>query len=121
MDKADLEISPTQKAFAIANNAIYFADRSDYLSALYDVCKVLNPDFDIEKIGSKYIDEENPSKAKVIKIFKEEGIKPFKEQKNESNFFPGTNQKELLLQRLYISMNAKPSFFKRILNIIRKR
>jgi len=31
------------KAFAIANNAIYFNDRSDYLSALYEVCKTLRP------------------------------------------------------------------------------
>lgn len=47
-----------KKAFAIANNAIYFNDRSDYLSALYDVCKFLDPQLDEDSIGSKYIDEE---------------------------------------------------------------
>lgn len=46
-----------EKAFIIANNAIYFNDRSDYLSALYDVCKALNPKLDESLIGSKYIDD----------------------------------------------------------------
>lgn len=46
------------KAFAIANNAIYFNDRSDYLSALFDVCSTLNPELEHSKIGEKYITEE---------------------------------------------------------------
>ena len=44
-----------EKAFAIANNAIYFNDRSDYLSALFDVCTMLNPKFECSEIGKKYI------------------------------------------------------------------
>lgn len=47
-----------KKAFAIANNAIYFNDRSDYLGALYDICKGLNPEINEKLIGSKYIEEE---------------------------------------------------------------
>jgi hypothetical protein len=43
------------KAFSIANNVIYFNDRSDYLSALYEVCKALKPTIEDEKIGIKYI------------------------------------------------------------------
>ena len=42
------------KAFAIASNAIYFNDRSDYLTALYGVCEMLKPH---EEIGKKYIEE----------------------------------------------------------------
>lgn len=44
------------EAFKIANNAIYFNDRSDYLSALYDVCRTLKPNEDVEKIGIKYLE-----------------------------------------------------------------
>lgn len=43
------------QAFALANNAIYFNDRSDYLSALWDVCKYLQPEN--EEIGEQYISE----------------------------------------------------------------
>lgn len=46
------------KAFAIANNAIYFSDNSNYLKALYQVCKVLNPSIDDEDIGEEYIGED---------------------------------------------------------------
>jgi hypothetical protein len=46
-----------KKAFAIANNAIYFNDNSDYLSALYQVCKMLNPQDEENLIGKKYIEE----------------------------------------------------------------
>lgn len=53
-----LNLNNTKKAFAIANNVIYFNDRSDYLSALYDICKALNPELDENLIGSKYIEEE---------------------------------------------------------------
>ena len=45
------------KAFAIANNAIYFNDRSDYLTALYEVCKMLNSQIEESEIGKKYIEE----------------------------------------------------------------
>lgn len=45
------------KAFAIANNAIYFNDKSDYLSALWDVCTMLKPLFECSEIGKKYIEE----------------------------------------------------------------
>lgn len=45
-----------KKAFAIANNAIYFDDRSDYLTALYEIAELLN-DEGVE-VGKKYIDEE---------------------------------------------------------------
>ncbi|KRU40047.1 hypothetical protein [Clostridium sporogenes] len=42
------------KAFTIANNAIFFSDRSNYLKILYEVCRILNPSSS-SKIGSKYI------------------------------------------------------------------
>lgn len=45
------------KAFSIANNAIYFNDKHDYLSALYEICKTLNPKLNEELIGNKYIEE----------------------------------------------------------------
>lgn len=54
-----LGLENVKKAFAIANNAIYFNDNSDYLSALYQVCTMLNPQIDEEEIGNIYIDEEN--------------------------------------------------------------
>ena len=53
-----LNLDNVKKAFAIANNAIYFNDSSDYLSALYQVCKALNPEMEDELIGSKYIEED---------------------------------------------------------------
>ncbi|KIL06873.1 UNVERIFIED_ORG: hypothetical protein B2H98_13185 [Clostridium botulinum] len=46
-----------EKAFAIANNAVYFNDRSDYLTSLYDVCNMLKPKIDYAEIGKKYIEE----------------------------------------------------------------
>lgn len=46
-----------KKAFAIANNAIYFSDSSDYESALYQICKTLKPDIDEEDIGVDYIED----------------------------------------------------------------
>lgn len=52
-----LNLENVKKAFAIANNAIYFNDNSDYLTALYEVCKALNPDIEDALIGSKYIEE----------------------------------------------------------------
>lgn len=53
-----LNLDNVKQAFAVANNAIYFADRSDYKTALYEVCKTLNPNIDDELIGSKYIEED---------------------------------------------------------------
>lgn len=52
-----LDLENVKKAFIIANNAIYFNDNSDYLSALYQICHVLNPDIEEELIGTKYIEE----------------------------------------------------------------
>lgn len=49
-----------EKAFAIANNAIYFNDRSDYRSALWEVCEILNAE-KIE-IGEKYIETKEKEK-----------------------------------------------------------
>ncbi|MGL4875162.1 MAG: hypothetical protein ACRC30_10995 [Clostridium sp.] len=43
------------KAFRIANNSIYFDDNSDYLGALGDICRILNPNIDEYKIGKEYI------------------------------------------------------------------
>ena len=43
-----------EQAYAIANNAIYFDDNSDYETALYEVCMVLYPER-VDEIGSKYI------------------------------------------------------------------
>ena len=60
-----INLDNVKNAFAIANNAIYFNDRSDYQTALYEVCMALNPTMDVNLIGSKYIKEE-----KVDKIIK---------------------------------------------------
>lgn len=51
------DLDNVKKAFAIANNAIYFNDNSDYATALYQVCKALNLELEDELIGSKYIEE----------------------------------------------------------------
>ena len=53
-----LGLENIKKAFAIANNAIYFDDNSDYLTALYQICKCLNPDITEDDVGKKYVDEE---------------------------------------------------------------
>ena len=45
------------KAFEIANNIIYFNDNSDYLSALYEICIMLNPNIQENKIGTEFIEE----------------------------------------------------------------
>lgn len=52
-----LDLDNVKKAFAIANNAIYFDDNSDYKTALFEVCKTLNPELKDELICSKYIEE----------------------------------------------------------------
>ncbi len=49
--------SRMNKAFAIANNAIYFADSSDYLSALFDCGVALFPEVDEYDVGRSFIDE----------------------------------------------------------------
>lgn len=46
-----------KKAYAIANNAIYFEDNSDYETALYEVCMALLPEIEPNKIGTTYINE----------------------------------------------------------------
>lgn len=44
-----------KQMYNLANNAIYFDDSSDYLSALYDIAKVVNED--VDSIGENYIDK----------------------------------------------------------------
>lgn len=55
-----LGLENVKKAYAIANNAIYFNDNSDYLNALYEICMVLNPQVDTDCIGNIFIDDETP-------------------------------------------------------------
>lgn len=43
----------TEKAFRIANNAIYFGDNSDYGTALCQICNILNPDIEY---GTEYME-----------------------------------------------------------------
>jgi hypothetical protein len=52
-----LNLDNVKRAFAIANNAIYFNDNSNYGTVLYQVCKALNPELEDELIGSRYIEE----------------------------------------------------------------
>lgn len=44
------------KVFKIANNSIYFDDSDNYLSALYEICKVLS-DENAKEFGIKYLEE----------------------------------------------------------------
>lgn len=46
-----------EKAFTIANNAIYFDDNSDYKTALYEVCRVLKPMVQQGLIGIEFLKE----------------------------------------------------------------
>jgi hypothetical protein len=46
-------------AFRIANNTIYFNDRSDYLTALWDVCESIYPG--AEDTGKTYIEDTHPA------------------------------------------------------------
>jgi hypothetical protein len=46
-----------RKAKAIANNALYFNDNSDYQTALYQVCEALGMDPE-EEAGKDYIEED---------------------------------------------------------------
>jgi hypothetical protein len=46
-----------EKAYAIAQNAIYFNDNSDYLPALHGACKALKPEVSYSEVGKKYIEE----------------------------------------------------------------
>ena len=46
-----------KEAYAIANNALYFNDSSDYKGALLEVLKALNPEFNENK-QFKYIEED---------------------------------------------------------------
>lgn len=45
-----------ERAYAVANNAIYFDDSSDYATTLYEVCKILKPDVEDDLIGNRYIE-----------------------------------------------------------------
>lgn len=42
------------KVFQIANNAIYFQDNSDYLTALYEICHAIKPGN--QTIGEEFIE-----------------------------------------------------------------
>ncbi len=53
-----LNLENVKKAFTIANNAINDNDNNDYISALYEICRTLNPDIEEDLIGSKYISED---------------------------------------------------------------
>lgn len=46
-----------EKAFRIANNAIYFDDNSDYGTALWEICMILKPELGEDEIGQDYIEE----------------------------------------------------------------
>lgn len=48
-----------KEIYEIANNVIYLADNSDYLSALYEICQKIRPDLDPEYVGMKYLDDSN--------------------------------------------------------------
>lgn len=50
--------SKLERAFRIANNAIYFDDNSDYCSALWDICMILKPQLSESEIGQVYIEED---------------------------------------------------------------
>ena len=50
-------IDKIKKAFTVANNAIYFNDNSDYLTALYEICEILHPSDYKHEDGEKYIEE----------------------------------------------------------------
>lgn len=45
------------EAKRIANNALYFADNSDYRSAFWDICETLGMKDD--EIGNEYMDDES--------------------------------------------------------------
>lgn len=61
-----ISIDKVKQAFTVANNAIYFADRSDYLTALHEVCECLNLDAEYKEMGSKYIEEDPNEKCQEI-------------------------------------------------------
>lgn len=48
-------LDSVKEAFRIANNGIYFDTKGDYLDALYEICKLLNPNMDEANIGKNYI------------------------------------------------------------------
>lgn len=48
------ELYKLDKIFQIANNAIYFRDDSDYLTALYEICNIIKPND--ETIGEVFIE-----------------------------------------------------------------
>jgi len=56
--KDDL-LAEVEEAKAIANNAIYFDDKSDYRSALLEICHILGMDYD--NIGVEFIEPIEPA------------------------------------------------------------
>ena len=48
--------SNAEEAYKIANNALYFADNSDYKTALWEILSTLNPDLE-EETELKFIDD----------------------------------------------------------------
>lgn len=44
------------KVFKIANNSIYFGDNDNYLSALYEICKVISVE-NVKEFGIEYLEE----------------------------------------------------------------
>ena len=47
-----------EEVFKIANNAIYFRDKSDYLTALNEICNAIHPDD--EMVGEILIESTTP-------------------------------------------------------------
>ncbi len=46
------------KIFALGNNSLYFDDRHDYRSALWEICNLLKPEcMSEEEIGVEYIED----------------------------------------------------------------
>jgi len=59
IEEAIQELLPNKmnKAFKVANNAIYFNDSSDYLTALCEICEILRPSDYKHEDGEEYIEE----------------------------------------------------------------
>ena len=55
------------RAYAAANNAVYFADGSDYLTALYEACMELIPENDPDCIGTEFIECSRPQQAGEVR------------------------------------------------------
>ena len=57
MKETEILVNRMEKAFRIANNALYFDDDLDYKAVLYQVCAALNPILSVDKIGEFYVEE----------------------------------------------------------------